>query len=106
MSSRLFRREKHGQHKNATYYRCSKYASGYQARLTIRENIISEKGSHRCESQAASHYITHPEIPVDDYINAFLADKSSKHNLGSRDIYCELLISLSEKYVNTPYTLR
>ncbi|KII67577.1 hypothetical protein RF11_14311 [Thelohanellus kitauei] len=80
-----------GQHKDAACNRCSKYASGCHARLTIRKNTITEKGSHRCESQVASHSITHPEIPVDDYINT--------------DIYRQLLISLSEKYVYTPYKI-
>ncbi|KII71181.1 hypothetical protein RF11_09202 [Thelohanellus kitauei] len=88
-----------GQHKNATYHRCSKYVSGCQARLTIQENTITEKGSYRCESQVASHSSTHPEISVDDYINTFLANKSSPPNLGSSDIYRELLISLREKYI-------
>ncbi|KII69355.1 hypothetical protein RF11_09780 [Thelohanellus kitauei] len=94
-----------GQHKDATYYRCSKYASRCQTRLTIRENTITEKGSHSCESQVASNSFTHREIPVDDYINTFLADKSSQLNLCSSDIYCQLLISLSEKYVYTPYKI-
>ncbi|KII62268.1 hypothetical protein RF11_09585 [Thelohanellus kitauei] len=34
-----------------------------------------------------------------------LADKSSELNLCCRNIYRELLISLCEKYVNTPYTI-
>ncbi|KII74823.1 hypothetical protein RF11_14502 [Thelohanellus kitauei] len=71
----------------------------------LADNTITEKGSHSCESQVASYSITHPEIPVDDYINTFLADKSSQINLGSSDIYRRLLISLGEKYVNTPYTI-
>ncbi|KII61206.1 hypothetical protein RF11_11291 [Thelohanellus kitauei] len=71
----------------------------------MRDNIITEKRVHTCESQVGLHSITDPEIPENDYISRLPADKSSQLNLGSSDIYGELLNSLSEKYVNTPYTI-
>lgn len=107
-SSIIFNGFSYGKNKengNTFYYRCSRYSSGCKARLIRRDNIITEKGFHTCGSQIVSLSITNPDISATDYINRFLSDKSSQLNLGSSNIYRELLLSLSEKYVNLPYTI-
>ena len=96
---------KNGSCENTIYYRCSKYKSGCKARLIKRQNEMIEKGTHTCGGNITSIDIPNHEISPNDFINNFLTEKSTNLVMASSQIYQNLLVSLRDKYINTPYII-
>lgn len=87
------------------YYRCSKYKTGCKARLLKNGQTIKEKGVHTCGAKMVLVNIHNDEMSPTDFINRFLADKSSQLSLCPSQIYQTLLLSLRDRFVNVPYAI-
>ncbi|KAF0989466.1 hypothetical protein HZS_6791 [Henneguya salminicola] len=65
---------------------------------------FSKNYTHKGGGKIVSVIIPNEEMSFYDYIDSFLAEKSSQLNLSSSKIFQGLILSLRERFVNIPYT--
>ncbi|KAF0989922.1 hypothetical protein HZS_1078 [Henneguya salminicola] len=87
---------------NVTYYKCSNWDRGCPARLMVRNNEISEKGTHNCEANRLGIQIPAINLTHESFVNTFILEKASQLNLYPNQIFRGLLLNMRNQFVKIP----
>ncbi|KAF0986027.1 hypothetical protein HZS_515, partial [Henneguya salminicola] len=90
--------------KKLTKTNCSIWDRGCPARLIVRDNKISEKREHNCQANRLVIQIPTTNLTPESFVDTFILEKTSQLNLYPNQIFRDLLLTMRDQFVHTPYS--
>ncbi|KAF0986336.1 hypothetical protein HZS_2211, partial [Henneguya salminicola] len=78
---------------------------GCPAALIAKNNEISERAEHNCESNRLVIQIPAENLSPESFVDTLIFEKASQLNLYTNQIFLYLLITMRYQIVNTPYSI-